>query len=71
MEDKLEILNNRLKETRDKFIELKNSGIDEEILEIYLQHKTKLSKRNIKLVISNLDEFYNKTIKNNILRELK
>ena len=37
MVDKIETLNKRLTEVRDKFRELKKCGIDEEILEIYLQ----------------------------------
>lgn len=71
MEDKITTLNKRLTEVRDKFVELKECGIDEEILEIYLQKKTKLSKRNIRLVLSNLDEFYNKLIKDEILEALE
>lgn len=71
MVDKIETLNKRLTEVRDKFIELKNCGIDEEILEIYLQNKTKLSRKKIKEVINHLDDFYNKLIKNEILENLK
>lgn len=69
--DKIETLNKRLKEARDKFNELKKCGIDEEILEIYLKEKTKLSKKNIKLVLTNLDKFYNKLVKEEILEKLK
>ena len=70
MAEKIEILNKRLTEVRDKFIELKECGIDEEILEIYIQKKTNLSRKNVRLVLTNLDEFYNKLIKNEILRGL-
>lgn len=71
MADKIETLNKRLTEARDKFIELKECGIDEEILETYLQSKTKLSRKNVRLVIDNLDNFYNKLIKTEILERLK
>lgn len=71
MADKIEILNKRLTEVRDKFNELKECGIDEEILEIYLQSKTKLSRKNVRLVLDNLDRFYNKLIKDEILEGLK
>lgn len=71
MTDKIETLNKRLTEVRDKFIELKRCGIDEEILEIYLQSKTKLSRKRIREFINHLDDFYNKLIKNSILEELK
>ncbi len=69
--DKIETLNERPTEVRDKFIELKKSGIDPEILEIYLQHKTKLSRKKIKNFIEHLDEFYHKLIKTKILEELE
>ena len=68
--DKIETLNKRLTEVKDKFNELKNCGIDEEILEIYLQSKTKLSRKKIKEFIHHLDEFYNKLIKTAILEGL-
>lgn len=71
MADKIETLNKRLTEVRDKFIELKNCGIDEEILEIYLKDKTKLSKKKIREFVYHLEEFYNKLIKNQILENLE
>ena len=67
MADKIEILNERLREVRDKFNELKECGIDDEILEIYLQSKTKLSRKKIREFINHLDDFYNKLIKTAIL----
>lgn len=69
--DKITTLNKRLTEVRDKFVELKECGIDDEILEIYLQKKTNLSRKNVRLVLENLDGFYNKLIKSEILRELE
>ena len=71
MVDKIETLNKRLTEVRDKFIELKNCGIDEEILEIYIQKKSNLSRKNVKLVIDNLEIFYDKLIKKSILEGMK
>lgn len=71
MADKIETLNKRLTEVRDKFIELKKCGIDEEILEIYLQKKTNLSRKNVRLVLENLDKFYDKLIKKEIIEGLE
>jgi hypothetical protein len=71
MENKIDILNKRLKEVVDKFNELKSCGIDMEILTIYLERKTKLSKANIEKMLFHLDEFYNKLIKNAVLEELE
>jgi len=70
MVDKIETLNKRLTEVRDKFIKLRNCGIDDEILEIYLQNKTKLSKKKIREFINHQDDFYNKLIKKEMLRSL-
>lgn len=71
MIDKIETLNKRLTEVRDKFNGLKNCGMDEEILEIYLHHKTKLSRKKIKDFMEHLDTFYNKLVKDEILRALE
>jgi len=71
MVDKVEILNKRLKEVVEKYRELKECGIDEEILEIYLQHKTKLSRKKIKELLRNVDEFYGKLVKGFVLDKLK
>lgn len=68
--DKIETLNKRLKEVKEKFEALKKCGIDSEILEIYLQNKTKISRKNIKLLLKNLDGFYNKLIKEEITKAL-
>ena len=43
----------------------------EEVLEIYLQSKTKLSRKKVKELINHQEEFYNKLIKNEILEGLK
>jgi len=71
MADKIETLNKRLTEVRDKFFELKECGINEEILEIYLQSKTKMSRKNIRLVLNHLEEFYNNLVKMEILDGLE
>ena len=68
---KIEILNERLKEVKEKFDALKKCGIDEEILEIYLQNKTKLSRRKIKEFLNNLEDFFDKLIRNAIIDSLE
>lgn len=71
MTDELEILNKRLKETADKFKTLKESGMDEEILKIYLKHKTKLSMRDINSVLKHTEEFYDKIMKEELIKGLE
>jgi len=70
-EIEMEKLNRRLKETVDKFNSLKQSGIDEEILKIYLQHKTKLSMKDIDSVLKNVDKFYDKLMKHELIKNLE
>ena len=69
--DKIETLNKRLKEVVNKFNEFKRIGIDDEILEIYLEKKTKLSKKKVKEFLKNYKEFYNKLIKEEMIEALK
>lgn len=71
MEDKITILNKRLKIVKEKFDALKLCGMDNEILEIYLQHKTKLSKKDVKLLLKCEEEFFHRLIKKNILENLE
>jgi tRNA A22 N-methylase len=68
--DKIETLNKRLKEVVEKFKTIKDCGVDEELLEIYLEKKTKLSKKKVKEVLNNMEEFYNKLVKGSILEKL-
>ena len=69
--DKIETLNKRLREVVDKFNEFQRIGINEEILEMYLQQKTKLSKKNVRLFLKNYEEFYHKLLKEEIVKGLK
>jgi hypothetical protein len=71
MDDEITSLNKRLKEIVDKFKELKDCGMDEEILIIYLQEKTKLSKKKVKEILFHTEEFYEKLVKKNVIKSLK
>jgi len=68
--DKLVTLSNRLKEVKEKFEALQKLGFDREILVIYIQSKTKLSKGNVLKMINAQNEFYHKLIKNAIVDNL-
>lgn len=69
--NKIGTLNKRLKEVKEKFEALKKCGIDEEILEIYLQVKTKLSRKKVREFLVNLEKFYNKLISTEVLKKLE
>lgn len=43
----LYVLNERLKKVKEKFNDLLKSGIDDEILKVYLQSKLKLSRKKV------------------------
>lgn len=49
---------------------MKKYGIDEEILEAWLQIKTKLSKHDVQLMLNSTKEFYNKLLSKEMLKEL-
>ncbi len=66
----VEILNDRLKEVLSGFNALKGCGVDEEILEIYLKEKTKLSRKKIKEMLHHTEEFYKKLVRKTIVENL-
>lgn len=70
MPDKIKELNERLKKVQEDFKKIKDSGINEEILIIYLQAKTKLSKKDIKKVIDNVDLFFDDLITDEAIKKL-
>lgn len=69
--DKLVTLSNRLKEVKEKFEALEKCGIDKDILIIYIQAKTKLSKEKIISMLNSQQDFYDKLIKNAIIDSLE
>lgn len=69
--DKLVTLSNRLKEVKEKFQALQKLGFDRDILVIYIQSKTKLSKGNVISMLNAQNEFYHKLIKKAIIDSLE
>jgi len=70
MADKIGALERRLKEVKEKFDELKKSGIDEDILVVYLQSKTRLSKADIKGVLHHTEDFFNKLVSEEVAENI-
>lgn len=60
--EKIDILNKRLGSVKRMFDELKSSGVSEEIMIIYIHHKTKISVKNIRKMLSCQEEFYNELV---------
>ena len=68
--DKIDKLNKRMKVIVDAFDSWKKSGLDEEIMVIYLHDKTKLSKRDIKSMLSNMEVFHKKLVTETLVEAL-
>jgi arsenate reductase-like glutaredoxin family protein len=56
--DKITTLEKRLKEVKEAFEAMKKNGISEEIMIPYIQMKTKLSRKDVKRMLSSIEEFY-------------
>lgn len=67
---KAEILSSRLLEVKKSFEDIKNSGINEELLVMYIQNKTKLSKKNIEKMLSSTKDFFDNLIKREVFDEI-
>lgn len=69
--DEIDILNKKLREVVEKFDDLKKSGMDEDILITWLVVKTKLSRKKVEEILTKTQEFYDKLIKRNVIKNLK
>lgn len=69
--DKITILNERLKEILENFEAFRKSGIDEDLLETYIQSKMKISRQATKKFLRTFDDFYHGLVKENILDALE
>ena len=63
-------LHENMKEIKRKYDDWVNSGIDKELLEIYLIHKTKLSKKKVQDFLKNVDEFFDKLVGEEVAKSL-
>ncbi|HEY5631644.1 MAG TPA: hypothetical protein VIR31_05915 [Nitrososphaeraceae archaeon] len=63
-------LNNDLKEIKKDFDKWNKSGLNREVLEVYLKHKTKLPLAKVKLVLDNIEDFFENLIQENAVENL-
>jgi len=68
---RIDELNYQLKAIKDAFDLWKDSGLNKEVLEIYIMHKTKLPKKKVKDVMRAQEKFFNELIKEETLKRLK
>jgi len=69
-EDSISRLHQNLKIIKEKYEALVKSGVDREILEIYLMYKSKLPKKRVIELLKNIDDFFNKLISEETLKKL-
>lgn len=60
--DKITEMRKALERFTEDYKELKAVGINQEILEVYLAAKTRLSIKKIKVILEHQDEFYENLI---------
>ena len=68
--DKIEELNYQLKAIKEAFDIWNNSGLNKEILEIYIMHKTKLSKKHVKDILMAQQKFFDELMKDEVVKRL-
>lgn len=71
--DKIEQLSKRLKEVKECFDKWQNSGLNEDILIIYLHHKLgrKISVKDIKKMLQEQKNFFDNLIKDEVVKRLE
>ena len=67
---KIEELNYQLKAIKEAFDTWQDSGLNKEILEIYVMHKTKLPKKKVKDVLMAQQKFFDELMKEEVVKRL-
>ena len=68
--NKIDKLNKDLQKMKENFDLWKSSGLNEEILIIYIADKTKLPKMYVKQMLGSLDEFFETLITEEVSKAL-
>ena len=68
--DKITKLSDDLKKIQQNFDTWKFSGLNPEVLVIYLHHKTGISIKNVKSLINSQEEFFTNLIVKEVEKEL-
>ena len=70
MSDKITELNHQLKAIKEAFDIWQDSGLNKEILEIYIMHKTKMPKGKVKDVLMAQQKFFDELMKEEVVKRL-
>lgn len=68
---RIDKLNHQLEVIKKAFDDWKDSGLNKEILIIYIMHKTKISKHNVKLMLETQTKFFDELIKDEVVKRLE
>ena len=63
-------LEDHMKEVVKKFKELQRSGIDEELMVVWIADKCNLSKKDVRFMLLRQKEFYNKLVSDEVAETL-
>lgn len=71
MEDtKIDKLNYQLNEVKKAFEIWQKSGLNKELLQIYIMHKTKLPKKKVRDVLMAQQKFFDELIRDEVMKRL-
>jgi len=70
MSNRIDTLNYQLKAIKEAFDIWQDSGLNKEILEIYIMHKTKLPRKKVKDVLMAQQKFFDELMKEEIVKRL-
>lgn len=68
--NKIEKLGGDLEKIKESFELWKKSGLNEEVLVIWLMNKTKLNKHQVKSMLTNMNKFFDDLIIGEVQKEL-
>ena len=71
VDERFRVLGTRLQKVQEGFHIMKNLGIDEEILIAWMQVKTKLSAKVVRIMLKSQEEFYERLMKEQMLKKIK
>lgn len=68
---RIDRLNHQLKAIKEAFDLWKDSGLNKDILVIYIMHKTKMSKKHVKDMLESQTKFFDELMKEETVKRLK
>ena len=67
---RIDELNHQLKKIKEAYDLWQESGLNKEILKIYIMHKTKLSKKAVTDMLESQQKFFDELMKEEVIKRL-